>query len=295
MADRAVPSAFGSSALGPPAFSPSFDVGRVVVSALALLIVLAYALPYVYLVATSLKPAADVQQIPPSFLPGRVSFENFATVLNDSTLPRAFLNSIIVATGTTVLSLALAVPAAYAATQYRRNLTTLFLLFALITRMVPAVSLGVPLFTILKSVGLLDTRLGLVLAHTTNAVPLALLLMAAFFEGLPKELEEAARMDGCTRFQAFVRVILPVMRGGIAVTALFAFIASWNEFLFALLLSSEAAKTAPIVIAEYNSVYGLAWGPMTAAAVLYSLPVIIVTLVLQKQIIGGLTFGAVKG
>lgn len=271
------------------------DIGKVMINAFALLLVLSYALPYVYLLMTSLKPAADVQQIPPRFFPETISLENFNTVLGTATLPKAFLNSLVVAILTTVLSLVLAVPAAYVATQYRRPITVLFLLFALITRMVPAVSLGVPLFQLLKTLGLLDTTTGLVLAHTSTAVPLALLLMAAFFEGVPKELEDAARMDGCTRFQAFAKIILPVMKSGIAITALFSFITSWNEFLYALLLTSESAKTAPIVIAEYNSVYGLAWGPMTASAILYSLPVIIVTLVLQKQIIGGLTFGAVKG
>jgi multiple sugar transport system permease protein len=271
------------------------DFGKQVINIAAFLLVLSYAVPYVYLVMTSLKPAADVQQIPPSFFPNSVTLENFRTVLETPSLPAAFRSSLMVAVLTTFLSLVLAVPAAYVSTQYRRRITVVFLLFALITRMVPAVSLGVPLFTLMKTWGLLDTTLGLVLAHTTNAVPLALLLMAAFFEGVPKELEEAARMDGCTRFMAFIKVILPVMRGGIAITALFSFIASWNEFLYALLLTSEHTKTAPIVIAEYNSVYGLAWGPMTAAAVLYSLPVILVTLLLQKQIIGGLTFGAVKG
>lgn len=271
------------------------DFGKQIINIAAFLLVLSYAVPYVYLVMTSLKPPADVQQIPPSFFPNRITFENFQSVLATPSLPKAFANSLIVAVLTTVLSLVLSVPAAYVATQYRRRITMVFLMFALITRMVPAVSLGVPLFTLLKSLGLLDTTLGLVLAHTSNAVPLALLLMAAFFEGIPKELEEAARMDGCTRFMAFIKVILPVMRSGISITALFSFIASWNEFLYALLLTSENSKTAPIVIAEYNSVYGLAWGPMTAAAVLYSLPVILVTLLLQKQIIGGLTFGAVKG
>lgn len=271
------------------------DFGKTVINGVALLLVLSYALPYVYLVSTSLKPAADVQQIPPSFFPDRVSLENFSTVIGTTGLSRAFLNSAVVAILTTALSLLIAVPAAYVSTLYRRRITVIFLLFALVTRMVPAVSLGVPLFQILKSVGLLDTTFGLVLAHTSAAVPLALLLMAAFFEGVPKELEEAARMDGCTRFGAFVHIILPVMRSGIAITGLFSFIASWNDFLFALLLTSQNSKTAPIVIAEFNSVYGLAWGPMTAAAVLYSLPVILVTLLLQKQIVGGLTFGAVKG
>ena len=271
------------------------NFGRLAVNAFAIILVFAYALPYIYLVMTSLKPPGDVQQIPPSFFPNHLSFENFKTVVSTPSIPAAFASSTKVAVLTTILTLMLSVPAAYVATQYRRGITIAFLLFALITRMVPAVSLGVPLFILLKNLGLLDTTLGLVLAHTANAVPLALLLMAAFFEGVPKELEEAARMDGCSRFEAFTKIILPVMRGGIAITALFSFIASWNEFLFALLLTSEKTKTAPIVIAEYNSVYGLAWGPMTASAVLYSLPVILVTLLLQKQIIGGLTFGAVKG
>ncbi len=272
-----------------------YDPGKIVIYAVASLLVLSYALPYVYLVSTSLKPAADVQQIPPSFFPNQVSFENFGTVVRTVGLPGAFLNSAIVAVLTTLLSLLIAVPAAYVSALYRRRITVLFMLFALITRMVPAVSLGVPLFQIMKSLGLLDTTIGLVLAHTSTAVPLAMLLMAAFFEGIPKELEEAARMDGCTRFGAFWHIILPVMPSGLAITALFSFIASWNEFLYALLLTSQNGKTAPIVIAEFNSVYGLAWGPMTAAAVLYSLPVILVTIVLQKQIVGGLTFGAVKG
>lgn len=272
-----------------------YDLGKLVIHAVALLLVLSYALPYLYLVSTALKPAADVQQIPPSFFPQRLSLENFTSVIGTVGLPEAFLNSAIVAVLTTLLSLLIAVPAAYVSALYRRRITMLFMLFALVTRMVPAVSLGVPLFQIMKTLGLLDTTIGLVLAHTSTAVPLAMLLMAAFFDGVPKELEEAARVDGCTRFGAFWHIVLPVMPSGIAITALFSFIASWNEFLYALLLTSESSKTAPIVIAEFNSVYGLAWGPMTAAAVLYSLPVILVTLVLQKQIVGGLTFGAVKG
>lgn len=268
---------------------------RGLINALALLVVLSYALPYVYLLMTSLKPAADVQQIPPQFFPQTFSLENYRTVFNTASIPKAYSNSIIVATLSMILSIILAVPAAYAMSQFRNRVTISFMLFVLITRMVPSVSIGVPMFQLFKSLGLLDTHLGLILAHTANALPLSLLLMAAFFEGLPKEMTEAARMDGCTRFQAFSHIVIPVMKSGISITALFAFIASWNEFLFALLLSSETAKTAPIVIAEYNSVFGLAWGPMTAAAVLYSLPVIAVTLILQKHIIGGLTFGAVKG
>lgn len=147
------------------------DLGGTVINIFALLLVLSYAVPYVYLLMTALKPAADVQQIPPSFFPNRITLENFRTVLATPSLPAAFANSLLVAVLTTVLSLVLAVPAAYVATQYRRSFTTFFLLFALVTRMVPAVSLGVPLFTLLKSIGLLDTTLGLVLAHIDRRSP----------------------------------------------------------------------------------------------------------------------------
>lgn len=254
-----------------------------------------YALPYVYLILTSLKPANDVLQIPPSFWPERFSLENYGSVLSNASVPASFLNSAVVAIGSTLLSLLLAVPAAYGASFFPNRLSNWFLLFALVTRMVPSVSLGLPLFVLMRSAGLLDTPLGLILAHTTLSLPLSIWMMAAFFESVPRELEEAARIDGCSRLGALVWIILPVVSGGAAVTALFAFIASWNEFLYALLLTSQRATTAPIVISEFKTAYGLSWGPMTAMAVLYSAPVILVSLVLQKQIVGGLTFGAVKG
>ncbi|MEX1058435.1 MAG: carbohydrate ABC transporter permease [Natronospirillum sp.] len=258
-------------------------------------LVLIYSLPYIYLVSTSLKLPGEVLQIPPSFFPSVLSLDNYTRILNTSTVPGSYMNSIIVAVFSTLLSLTLAIPAAYGASFFRLKLSIYFMMFALITRMVPTVSLGVPLFTIFKSAGPLDTQLGLILAHTTISLPLAIWLMSAFFESIPRELEEAARIDGCSRFQAFTKIVLPLVASGAAIAALFCFIASWNEFLFALLLTSDNAKTTPIVIAEFRTAYGLDWGPMTALATVYSLPVIFITLLLQKQIIGGLTFGAVKG
>ncbi|TGG93544.1 carbohydrate ABC transporter permease [Natronospirillum operosum] len=273
----------------------AFSSRQIGLSLAALAIVVVYALPYIYLVSTSLKPASQVLQIPPSFWPQTVTLENYTRILGTATVPGSFANSVIVALTSTFLALVLAVPAAYGASFFRVRLSIYFMMFALITRMVPTVSLGVPLFTILKDVGLLDTHLGLILAHTTISLPLAVWLMSAFFESIPRELEEAARMDGCNRFQSFFLVVLPLVSSGMAIAALFCFIASWNEFLFALLLTADQAKTTPIVIAEFRTAYGLDWGPMTALATLYSLPVILITLLLQKQIIGGLTFGAVKG
>jgi len=270
-------------------------LGPAAILAGATLIVLLYALPYIYLLLTSLKPANDVLQIPPSFFPQRLSLENYASVIGNPSIPASFLNSLVVALASTTLSLVLAVPAAYGASFFPNRLSGWFLLFALVTRMVPSVSLGLPFFSLMRTLGLLDTQAGLILAHTTVSLPLAIWMMAAFFESVPRELEEAARVDGCSRFGAFIRVILPVVSGGIAIGALFAFIASWNEFLYALLLTSQRATTAPIMISQFKTAYGLSWGPMTAIAVLYSAPVILVSIVLQKQIVGGLTFGAVKG
>ena len=261
----------------------------------ATLVVVAYALPYIYLLTTSLKPAADVLQIPPSFFPDRLSLGNYGAVFANRSVLRSFGNSMIVALASTGLSLVLAIPAAYGASLGSARLGARFLLFALVTRMVPQVSLGLPLFGAMRALGLLDTRFGLVLAHATLGLPLAIWMLAAFFEAVPQELDEAARIDGCTRLGALLRVILPVTGGGIAITALFAFIASWNEFLYALLLTARRATTAPLVIAQFKTAYGLDWGPMTAIAVLYSAPVILVSLLLQKRIVGGLTLGAVKG
>ena len=133
------------------------------------------------------------------------------------------------------------------------------------------------------------------LAHVTISLPLAIWLLASFMESVPSELEDAARVDGCSRLTALLRVIVPVTAGGIVVTAIFCFLASWNEFLFALLLTSVKARTAPIVIAGLKTQYGLNWGPMTAVATLYSLPVIVFSLFMQRRIVAGMTMGAVKG
>jgi multiple sugar transport system permease protein len=194
-----------------------------------------------------------------------------------------------------VISLLLAVPAAYGVTRFRTRLGRIFILAALVTRMVPPVAVGIPLLSTMAFLRLTDTSLGLALAQTTISLPLSIWLMASFFEAIPNELDEAAKVDGCTRLGALWRVILPLTAGGLAVTAIFAFLASWNEFLFALLLTSVRAQTTPIVIANFQTQFGLDWGSMTALAIVYSLPVILLTFILQRYIVAGLTLGAVKG
>lgn len=265
---------------------------------LAILIVavlVLYVFPYAYLILTSLKPPYDAIAIPPTVFPRQVTFESYQRLLTDPSITRAFANSLAIATMSTVLSLLLAVPAAYGITRYRTGLGYVFIIGALATRMVPFVSVAIPFTAVMASVGLTDTHIAVALAHTTINLPLALFLMASFFEGLPPELEEAAQVDGCSRFGALVRIVVPVSAGGIAVTALFAFLASWNEFLFALLLTRLEAVPATVAIAQFKTQYGVEWGAMTALATMYSLPVVLLALVMQRRIVAGLTLGGVKG
>ena len=189
----------------------------------------------------------------------------------------------------------LAVPAAYAITRYRTPSGRVFVVAALVTRMVPTIAIGAPLVETMRVLGISDTSFALAIAHTTISLPLSIWLMASFFEAVPDELEEAAKVDGASRLGALWRVVLPVVSGGLAVTAIFAFLASWNEFLFSLLLTSVRAQTTPIVIANFQTQFGLDWGAMTALAAIYSIPVILLTLALQRHIVAGLTLGAVKG
>lgn len=258
-------------------------------------VVVLYGFPFVYLLLTSFKTPFDTIAVPPTILPPEWTTENYAAALDRPGVVPSFLNSLSAATISTLVTLVLAVPAAYGITRFRTRFGRFFIMAALVTRMVPPVAVGVPLMSTIAALNLTDTPTGLAIAHTTISLPLSIWLMASFFEAVPEELDEAAKVDGCSRLGALWRVVIPVVSGGMAVTAIFAFLASWNEFLFALLLTSVRAQTTPIVIANFQTQFGLDWGPMTALATLYSVPVILLTLVLQRHIVAGLTLGAVKG
>ena len=259
------------------------------------LTVVLYAFPFVYMLLTSFKAPLETISVPPRILPSEWTTENYTAALSRDGVPASFINSIITALLSTGISLVLGVPAAYAVTRFRTRFGQVFIILALVMRMVPPIVVGVPMVRIFQATGLYDTSFALALAHTTISLPLSIWLMASFFESVPVELEEAAKIDGASRMGALWRVVLPVTSGGIAVTAIFAFLASWNEFLFSLLLTAFRSQTTPIVIANFQTQFGLDWGAMTSLAVLYSLPVILLTLLLQRHIVAGLTLGAVKG
>ena len=268
---------------------------RVLLWTLLALALALYGFPFLYLLLTSFKTPLEAIAVPPNVMPSVWTLENYVSALTRQGVPAALINSVVTALLSTAMSLVLAVPAAYAITRFRTPSGRVFILAALVTRMVPTIAVGAPLVEVMRNLGITDTSIGLALAHTTISLPLSIWLMASFFEAVPDELSEAAQVDGCNRLQAMMRVVLPVVSGGLAVAAIFAFLASWNEFLFSLLLTSVRAQTTPVVIANFQSQFGLDWGGMTALAAVYSVPVIVLTLVLQRHIVAGLTMGAVKG
>lgn len=270
---------------------PTRTILWILIAAIAVL----YGFPFIYLLFTSFKTPSEALAVPPNVFPRVWTLENYVTALTSNGVIASFINSTVTAVISTALSLVLAVPAAYAITRFRTPSGRVFTVAALVTRMVPTIAVGAPLVETMRALGLSDASLGLALAHTTISLPLSIWLMASFFESVPGELEEAAKIDGCSRIGALWRVVIPVVSGGLAVTAIFAFLASWNEFLFALLLTAVRAQTTPIAIANYQTQFGLDWGSMTALAAMYSLPVILLTLILQRHIVAGMTLGAVKG
>ncbi len=273
----------------------ALNPGRLAVLALVAFVMLLYLSPYAWLILTSFKPPRDAIAIPPHILPRQFSLDSYTRFAEDPAVARAFGNSSGVALLATALTVTLATPAAWAIARYGSRPGRLFLLAALVTRMIPSISIAIPFFALMRTFRLTDTWLAVALAHVTISLPLALWLLAGFLEGIPGELEDAARVDGCSRPEALLRVIVPVAAGGIVVTAIFCFLTSWNEFLFALLLTSVKARTAPIIIAELKSQYSLDWGTMTAVGTLYSLPVVLFSLFMQRRIVAGMTMGAVKG
>ncbi len=240
-------------------------------------------------------PPGRPWSIPPQVWPSHFTFTNYSSVLSQPGIVKAFVNSIVIAVLATAIAVVLAVPAAYGVVRYRTRAGRVFVTGALVVRMVPTIAIGVPFVGLMARLHLTDTQLGVALAHITIALPLSIWLMSSFFEATPMELEESARIDGCSRLGALTRVIVPITSGGIAVTAVFAFLASWNDFLFALLLTAQRSETVPVMIGNFQTEYGNEWASMTALAVLYSLPVVVATLLFQRKIVSGLTLGAVKG
>ena len=262
---------------------------------LSALILAIWAFPIIWAVVVSLKSEREVLTYPP-----RIVFDPTLQNYRDAifgafSIAQSFFNSFVVAASTTVLTILLSVPAAYAFARLRLPGRKSLGFYTLVTQMIPPVGLVIPYFLILNKVGWLDTYQGLIVVFLTFSLPFAIWLMVSYMEDVPKEMEEAAFLDKANRFQTLWHVILPQVRGGIAVTVIFVFLNAWNEFLFSVQLSGNHVR--PVTVAMYNfvSVEQTLWAKLAAAALVAMLPMIIIGIAAQKQIVKGLTVGAVKG
>ena len=258
-------------------------------------ILVVWAFPILWAVLVSLKSETEVLAYPP-----RAIFEptlrNYVDALvGGFSILKSFTTSFIISTATTVLTILFAVPAAYAFARLRLPGKRTIGFYTLVTQMIPPVGLVIPYFLILNRIGWLDTYQGMVMVFLTFSLPFAIWLMVSYMEDIPKEMEEAAFLDKANRFQALWHIILPQVRGGIAVTVIFVFLNAWNEFLFAVQLGGN--KVRPVTVAMYNfvSVEQTLWAKLAAAALIAMLPMIVIGIAAQKQIVKGLTVGAVKG
>lgn len=265
-------------------------------TALTFLLVVAYLFPVYWMAATSLKSSAAVFETPPRLIPLPPDFTAYSVaVLNNPLALRSIFNSAVVGTGTMLLTLLLAAPAAYALARLNLRGGTLFMLLLLITQLLPAIIIATPLFVLFSRVGLVNSYPALILADTTFALPFAVIVLRPFFLTVPRELEAAAKIDGCNQFDAFWRVILPLVQPGLITVAVFAFLMGWGEFLFAMTLTTnEAIQPATAALNKFIGQYGTKWNNLMAFATTVALPIIIVFASLQRYIVGGLTAGSVK-
>ena len=287
-------------------------------SALFLVYVLA---PVAWMVSSSFQPETEITSVPPHWIPHAPTLENFRAIFTTpeetvtyatrrrgdpatgkfipstaKNLLPAMGNSMIVALSVVVLNLLVAVPAAYAMAKIRFRGRSASIYFMLTTRVIPDIALVVPFFLFIRKLGLLDNVLSLVITYLAITVPFSVFILLGYFESLPDELDKAARVDGCSRLQALLRVFLPLALPSLVAVTLFTFLTSWNEFLLALMFTqTPASQTMPIIVASFTSDFTISFSFINAAGVLAVVPPVLLAIVFERYIVSGLTAGAVKG
>lgn len=257
-------------------------------------------LPVFWMVKTSFSTTSEAFAIPPKLI-FKPTFQNYGYVILGGYMRagadfwRFYGNSIVVSLCSTLLALIVGVPAAYVLARFQFRAKDHLSFWILTTRMAPPLGVALPLYILMMKMNLLDTRLALIILYLTFNLGLVIWLMVGFFQELPKELEEAAMVDGCSLFQAFLRIVLPLSASGLSAAAILCIVFSWNEFLFALLVTGVNAQTAPIGVYSFMLHTQVMWGPICAAGTLVALPVIVFVILVQKHLVRALTFGAIKG
>ena len=263
----------------------------VVISLIAILF------PLYWLIANSLRTKTDYLANPPILFNAPVTFQNYQKILVENGIYKQFANTFVVAAVSTIIAVVFGSMAAYSTVRGRiaKKIRNFFGLWFMIQKMYPAIATAIPVYLVMRHLRLIDTRFALIIMNTSFNLPLVIWLMMGFFEQIPLELEESAKIDGANFVQRFFRIVFPVTTPGIIASAILAFVGAWNELLFAVILSVNRSKTLPVVIAGFITDRGLEWGPMAATAVITLLPILVVVWALQKNFVQGLAMGAVKG
>lgn len=251
--------------------------------------------PFVWMILTSLTPTAQLSASGVSLSPSGWSIDNYARLLRQTSFLHNMLDSLIIAGGTVVLGLVVSVTAAYALSRFRFAGRKLIMLQFLLVNMFPIVLLILPLFVLMRKIGILDTHVGLILANSTVAIPFAVWMLTSYVGAIPRSLDEAAMIDGCSRLQALRRIVLPLAMPGIISTGIYIFITAWNEYLYALTLGGRNVRPVTVAIQTLIGEYQIEWGLLAAGGVVGALPATLLFLLVQRRLIGGLTQGAVKG
>ena len=247
---------------------------------------------FLWMLSPGLKTELANTTYPPVFIPDPPTLANFIDVFEKNSIGRYLWNSIIVTGGATLIALLVGIPAGYGIARTGAHRFTVLILIA---RMTPALSYLIPLFAVFQMLRLNNTLTALVITHLVITVPIVVYIMASHFETLPRELEEAAEIDGASPWLAFRYVALPLARPGIVVALILSFIFSWNNFVFGAVLSGRETRTLPVAVYNVLTFEQLSWGPLAAAAIIVTLPVLLLTILMQKEIVAGLTAGGVKG
>lgn len=261
----------------------------------AILFLLIWLLPYFYLISSAFKTGAEVISIPPKFFPTKLSVENFASLFDRMPALKYIGNSFITAVCSTALAVVLGALSSYAIARSSGNFSVMLVVLTLCLKMIPTSSIAVPIYEIISALGLYDTRIALIIVYAAINMPFVMWTMLSFYKSIPISLDEAACVDGASNLKTFWRVILPICMPGIATASIFTLFLAWNDFLISLLLTSMEAKTFTVGLSEFLSAYSIDLGPMCAGAFLFSFPVMILSMFMQKYIVGGMTAGAVKG
>jgi len=262
----------------------------------ALTLALVSLFPFAWMLISSFKELRELYTVPPTWWPDRPTLANYVKVLTASNIPRYFLNSTIISLGATALALAVAIFSAYGFARFRFPGRGPLQTSVLASQMLPTAVIIVPLFVVLRNLGLLNTHLGLILVYLILTLPLCVYMLVGYFRTIPVELDEAAIIDGASRLTVLFRITLPLSLPGIAATVVYCFVTTWNEFIFALSFALDSrVKTLPIGLAEFSTEFNTDWGAVMAASVVMTLPIAAMFLALQRYFVGGLTAGATKG